>query len=137
MLQQYDADPLYVRLCRLQQSFRARLTPKPWQCGLRVPPASFPFDTPQQESRFRAWDADYAATAARYATCRYLTTFGGRIAPAFEELIRFHDQETKAGTTLPWRNRDGATAPSILHQIIQQGSDLTRGSDASEGSDLL
>lgn len=41
-------------------------------------------------------------TAARYATCRYLTTFGGdRVAPGFEELIRYHDQETKAGATLP------------------------------------
>jgi len=102
VLQQYGADPLYIRLCRLQESFRARLTPKPWRCGARVPPASFPFETPAHEARFRAWEAEYAATAARYATCRFLGAFGGtRAAPEFEELIRFHDQETKAGTTLP------------------------------------
>ncbi len=41
-------------------------------------------------------------TAARYATCRDLTTFGGdRVAPGFEELIHYHDRETKAGATLP------------------------------------
>jgi len=102
LLQQFDADPLYVRLCRLQQSFRARLTPKPWRCGLRPPPVSFPFDTPQAEAQFRAWEASYGATAARYATCRYLAAFGDtRIPPDFEDLIRYHDQETRADTTLP------------------------------------
>jgi hypothetical protein len=102
LLQQFGADPLYVRLCRLQQSFRARLTPKPWRCGLRPPPVSFPFDTPQAEARFRAWETGYAATAARYATCRYLAAFGDtRIPPDFEDLIRYHDQETRADTTLP------------------------------------
>jgi hypothetical protein len=102
LLRQFGADPLYVRLCRLQESFRARLTPKPWRCGLRVPPVSFPFDTPREESRFRAWEADYASTAARYATCRYLATVGdARVAPGFEELIGYHDRETRATTTLP------------------------------------
>jgi hypothetical protein len=102
LLQQFGADPLYVRLCRLQQSFRARLTPKPWRCGLRVPPVSFPFDTPQAEGRFRAWEADYAASSARHATCRYLTAFGdSRIRADVEDLVRYHDRETRADTALP------------------------------------
>jgi hypothetical protein len=102
LLQQFSADPLYVRLCRLQQSFRARLTPKPWRCGLRPPPVSFPFDTPQAEAQFRAWEASYVATSTRHATCRYLAVCGDtRIAPEFEDLIRYHDQETRADTTLP------------------------------------
>jgi hypothetical protein len=102
LLQQFDADPLYVRLCRMQQSFRARLTPKPWRCGLRAPAVSFPYDTPEDESRFRAWEATYASTASRYATCRYVATFGdARIAPEFEDLVHYHDQETRASTTLP------------------------------------
>jgi len=33
LLEALGCDPLYVRLCRAQQSFRARLTPKPWRCG--------------------------------------------------------------------------------------------------------
>lgn len=102
LLQQFGADRLYVRLCRMQECFRARLTPKPWRCGLRVPPTSFPFDTLQEESRFRAWDAAYASATARYATCRYITTFGGaRVDPGFEDLIAHHDQETKAASALP------------------------------------
>ncbi len=102
LLQQFAADPLYVRLCRMQESFRARLTPKPWRCRLGIPPAGFPFLTSQEESRFRSWEASYTVTAAQYATCRYLTTFGGgRVAREFEELVRYHDEKTNSGATLP------------------------------------
>ena len=34
------ADPLYRKLCKAQKCFRARLTPKPWRCGLRRSPAA-------------------------------------------------------------------------------------------------
>ncbi|MBI1791194.1 MAG: hypothetical protein HYR60_27000 [Acidobacteria bacterium] len=102
LLQEFGADPLYVKMCRMQESFRARLTPKPWRCRLGLPPVSFPFLTPQEESRFAAWEANYSSTASRYATCRYLTTFGGvRIGPGFEDLIAYHDQKTNTGASLP------------------------------------
>ena len=42
LLADFSADPFFVKLCRLQASFRARLTPKPWRCGCALPPASFP-----------------------------------------------------------------------------------------------
>ena len=102
LLRQFGSDPLYVRLCQMQQSFRARLTPKPWRCGLPVPPVDFPYQTPQEEARFREWEARYRATSAAYSSCRYMTTFGGvRIAPQFEDLVYEHDQETKATSQLP------------------------------------
>ena len=102
LLRQFGADPLYVKLCRMQESFRARLTPKPWRCGVRTPPVAYPFSGPADESRFRAWEAEYAAAGARYATCRYVASLGdARIAPGLEALVRYHDQQTKADTTLP------------------------------------
>jgi hypothetical protein len=102
LLRQYGSDPLYVRLCRMQDSFRARLTPKPWRCGLPMPPVDFPYETPRDEARFREWEARYSAVSAGYATCRYLTTFGGvRITAEFEDLVYDHDQETKANSKLP------------------------------------
>ena len=33
------ADPLYRKLCQAQKCFRARLTPKPWRCGVNAKPA--------------------------------------------------------------------------------------------------
>ena len=102
LLQQFAADPLYVRLCRMQESFRARLSAKPWRCGMRVPPVTFPFVTADEESRFRQWEAQYTPAAARYATGRYLTWIGaGRMDPGLEELVYYHDVETKASSTLP------------------------------------
>jgi hypothetical protein len=102
LMRQFGADPLYVRLCQMQQSFRARLTPKPWRCGLGAPSASFPFESPQEEARFREWDVRYGAATARYATCQYVASFpDARIEPAFEDLIQYHDQVSKATSQLP------------------------------------
>jgi len=102
LLQQFGADPLYIRLCRAQESFRARLTPKPWRCWAGLPPVSFPFRDSREESLFRDWEARYASATARFATCRYLATLGlHRIEPSFEALIRFHDEETKSSASLP------------------------------------
>lgn len=36
------ADPLYVKLCERQECFRARLTPKPWRCGMQSAHKFFP-----------------------------------------------------------------------------------------------
>jgi len=102
LLQQFAADPLYVRLCRAQESFRARLSAKPWRCGMPVPPVTFPFVTADEESRFRQWEAQYTPAAARYVTCRYVTWIGpGRMDPSLEELVYYHDIETKASSTQP------------------------------------
>jgi hypothetical protein len=102
LLRQFDSDPLYIRLCRMQESFRARLTPKPWRCGLQVPPVMFPFETPVEQSRFDAWERTYTATAGRFATCHYLGSFGSSpVASGFEELVRYHDNETKAASSVP------------------------------------
>lgn len=101
LLRQFGSDPLYVRLCQMQQSFRARLTPKPWRCGVPVPPVTFPYETPNDVGQFREWEAKYSFASANYATCRYLATYGGvRIASQFEELVYEHDQQTKASSQL-------------------------------------
>jgi hypothetical protein len=102
VLSQFGSDPLYMRLCKLQQSFRARLTPKPWRCGLRMPPVKFPFDTPRDEDRFREWEAGYTAAVARYATCKFLASVGSAgVHPAYADLVDYHDQESKAASSLP------------------------------------
>jgi len=101
LLREFDSDPLYIRLCRMQESFRARLTPKPWRCGASTPPAEFPFESREQAARFHQWEAEYKRLAGGYATCKYLSSFGGSMDPAFEELVHFHDQETRANSSLP------------------------------------
>jgi hypothetical protein len=102
LLNEFGADPLYMRLCRIQESFRARLTPKPWRCRFHQPPFSFPFETPRAEAEYRNWERAYDSKASAYSTCSYVTTFGGvRIDAEFEDLVYYHDQETKATSNLP------------------------------------
>ncbi len=55
-------DPLYVRLCRAQQSFRARLTPKPWRCGI----VGAPVAVPARERRARGGVSPMARALRRY-----------------------------------------------------------------------
>lgn len=97
LLTDFESDPLYIRLCRMQESFRARLTPKPWRCHLPSLPVRFPFETAAEKDRYRRWEAEYNSKTALYATCHYVATLGpGTVVPEFKELIQYHDHETKA-----------------------------------------
>jgi hypothetical protein len=101
LLDAFGADPLYVKLCHNQQSYRARLTPKYWRCGAHRPPARFPWETKEQEQRYRNWERQYAELTRGFATCRLITQFGTREGDAsLMSLIDLHDRFTKAYTEL-------------------------------------
>ncbi len=101
MLGEFHSDPLYIRLCKMQESFRARLTPKPWRCGFHKPYVLYPFEDPKDEAIFRDWQSKYDSKSAGYATCRFVTQFGSEVDAEFGELIQYHDQESKAASGLP------------------------------------
>jgi hypothetical protein len=96
------ADPQYIRLCQVQKSFRARLTPKPWRIGMPNPPVRFPFDAPGDERAMRDWETRYDAASAGRATCRFLEEIGtGAEHPAIAPLRSVHDELTYATSGLP------------------------------------
>jgi hypothetical protein len=102
LLREFGSDALYIRLCKMQESFRARLTPKPWRLGMPQPPVSFPFEGANEEARFYEWVGKYTAASARFATCRFVAGFGsGPLDPGLQPLIAYHDRETKIGSPLP------------------------------------
>ena len=97
---QLGADPLYCRLCKNQASFRARLTPKPWRCRLRNPPAKWPFLSSKAEERFAAWQSRYESTQREFVTCKYLQTLGSeQVLAGIETVVSRHDDATGALTT--------------------------------------
>lgn len=101
LMQAVGADPMFLRLCRGQKSFRARLTPKPWRCGVPNPPDAYPRSSAGAQA-FSAWLQTYSATARQFATCRYLETLGGSPALGkFASLIEYHDAHTQAAEPLP------------------------------------
>jgi len=101
LLRQFGADELYIRLCRAQESFRARLSPKPWRCGLGRPAFTYPYTTPDEEARAAQWIRRYNEAVPRWATCKFVATVGAsEIAPAFADLVAYHDRETRAGEAI-------------------------------------
>ncbi len=95
-------DPAFARLCKVQQSFRARLTPKPWRCKVKRPPGQHPRSDRESQERFNAWLRGYETASVRYATCRYLETIGNGSAKGdARKLLELHDRVTRCDESLP------------------------------------
>jgi hypothetical protein len=96
------ADPSFVQLCRVQQSFRARLTPKPWRCGQRLPPGRHPREDSSERARFSTWLASYDQACQPRATCRFVESVGpGWVGQEIQPILDLHDSATRAGAALP------------------------------------
>lgn len=93
LLQSFNSDPLYVRLCRAQECFRARLTPKPWRCGTGNPPTRYPWPTPAAEMAQRRWEKKYDQAANGYTTCQLVRELGSANMPSdVARIVALHDQ---------------------------------------------
>lgn len=92
LLQSLQADRLYITLCKSQDCYRARLTPKPWRCGLTTPPCRFPFLTESQKHKFQQWLDSYEERIQQYATCALIGQFGStHVEPTIEKIVKLHD----------------------------------------------
>lgn len=95
------ADPLYRKLCQAQKCFRARLTPKPWRCGVHAKPARWPWLDARAGSRFQKWEANYLAKSAAWATCELIKTTGrSEVHPEVQVILDVHDEVSRAGSKL-------------------------------------
>jgi hypothetical protein len=95
------ADPLYRKLCNTQKCFRARLTPKPWRCGLHTKPERWPWLDTKREMRFQKWEERYLSRAANWATCQFLRQIGNpAIHPEVQIVLKLHDPSTRAESQL-------------------------------------
>jgi len=101
LLQSVGADPLYVRLCKSRECFRARLTPKPWRCGITENKIGWPRETEEQQQKFAQWQEKYAQCHASFATCRFVASIGsGKIHPDAEMIVEVHDHVTRASESM-------------------------------------
>ena len=92
ILQNLKCDPMYIKLCQNQECFRARLTPKPWQCGADKPPSRYPWDNSEDELKYRRWEERYKRAASRYAVCKLVKQIGYRkIHPDVSLILSVHD----------------------------------------------
>jgi hypothetical protein len=101
ILREMGSDPLYIRLCKAQECFRARLTPKPWRCGHSSNTVGYPIKDDEAARRFEKWEAKYDARQRKYATCRFLAHLGvEKPHPEVGRVIELHDFVTKCNESL-------------------------------------
>lgn len=94
-------DPLYARLCRSQDSFRARLTPKPWRCHCPQPPNGFPRETSAAQTIFNQWLSNYQQQCRTYAVCERLDQQDVSVSAGVARLLKIHDDHVlRAGYPL-------------------------------------
>lgn len=102
LMEAVSADATFIHFCRTQQSFRARLTPKPWRCDMPKPPNKHPRELNSDQQRFGDWLADYERACREHGTCQYLGHVGREeIHESVAPVVELHDRETKAFEALP------------------------------------
>ncbi|MEG2076724.1 MAG: hypothetical protein RRY34_09500, partial [Victivallaceae bacterium] len=92
------SDYKYAWFCRMQNCFRARLTPKPGRINQPVRRCEWPESDAESDAR-RSWVSAYEQKSSRFAVCCYLETLNG--IEQSDEMIQWHDRKTKAFSALP------------------------------------
>jgi hypothetical protein len=102
IFKELGADPNYRILCKVQQCFRARLTPKPWRCDISPPSARWPWASEKEATNFKIWDVAYALKSKEFATCRFIKTIGNlQVHASVSQIVVLHDDLCRANIDLP------------------------------------
>jgi hypothetical protein len=102
VLKQLGSDPLYIKLCKAQECFRARLTPKPWRCGCIPNPLRYPITDQKLLLWHARWKDDYETRQGQFATCRFVGALGNPFLHAdAERIVELHDYMTRCNESAP------------------------------------
>lgn len=92
-------DPLYVKLCKAQSCFRARLTPKPWRIALERPASRFPRHEQSEINDFSSWLKGYEMASRNVSTVKLVATFGNaREHPDVDRVLEVHDRYARTSS---------------------------------------
>ena len=93
MMKSLGCDSLYIRLCKEQGSFRARLTPKPWRINIDKPPWRWPFENDRQQQESLKWQEKYSQASSAYGVCMLTKVLGGgKIHSEVSPVLELHDR---------------------------------------------
>lgn len=101
LLSALGSDPLYVELCATHDSYRARLTPKPFRADFSAPPWRWPFADERARLGHEEWLAEYRRRSAGYAVCRLVSASGPIPDVDEQRLVALHDARCRVGSGLP------------------------------------
>jgi hypothetical protein len=100
-----EADEVSRIMCRSQNCFRARLTPKPWRIGMpaegRPHRRSWPVP-PETLAARAAWEREYERLSENYAACQFVGEYGhGPVHESARAVQALHDRLSKSESGLP------------------------------------
>jgi len=102
ILKSLNSDLLYMRLCKAQECFRARLTPKPWRCDVDTPPSRYPWADSASEATYRQWQHEYEQASVQHSVCKFVKQIGPNVIhPDVAPILTLHDSVTGATRDLP------------------------------------
>jgi hypothetical protein len=97
LLRSLNADRLYSALCRKQNCYRARLTPKPHRIKMKPIRLRYPYEEKDRD-RINAWVREYNLKSQRFSSCRLVQVLG---SVSISSVVRHHDERTRAQSNLP------------------------------------
>ena len=90
MMDEFNCDPLYTKLCIKQGCYRARLTPKPYRMNMRAYKVKFPGNG--DDDQFRQWLTNYESQSRNFSVCRLVEQIG--TSYSLNNIIQVHDDIT-------------------------------------------
>lgn len=101
-LMKLGADDLYIKLCTVQECFRARLSPKPWRIGMAIPPGKYPREKDDDINFFSSWLKEYDKLSAGFSVCSFIGQYGVKyLNKEAEQIVSIHDRLCKVESDLP------------------------------------
>jgi hypothetical protein len=97
ILRALNSDRVYIQMCKNQNCFRARVSPKPWRIGVeRLRSGVWPISPEKLASRAE-WTNKYDKASRDYASCHFVANLGSDKVHEKAEFVRkLHDDFCKA-----------------------------------------
>jgi len=87
------SDKLYRQLCKQQQCYRARLSPKPWRLPGIISTVFYPDGQHELSSKLTGWLKQYDEASKAFSVCKLAESYGdGTIADEVANVLEIHDQ---------------------------------------------
>ena len=101
-LDELGSDKLYTRLCKKQQCYRARLTPKPWRLPDCTTEVFYPSEQYVNENGLEAWLKRYDEQSREFAVCRLVKSYGDELViDEVAKVLSVHDKHVLGYSTQP------------------------------------
>lgn len=98
LMSELRSDELYMLLCRVHETYRARLTPKPWRVGVKAQSRGGPWMA--ELDQYQQWLTRYATASQEYAVCRLVSESGPAPTAVEQQVIELHDRAVRPTSQL-------------------------------------